>query len=165
MPATVRVPRPGGDLFVASLPWSSLRHEQRSAVDRTANRALQADLNAAANIGLRSLLDPDWTGRWWYVPCETATSRPVADRIAGSLAFEGVDTLPTADAGSLVPVAVGEKRAARKGSKKARDKVNLWRDPSARALSEGQWRPTSAYWNSVQLRVIELLRRCAGLEG
>jgi hypothetical protein len=30
--------------------------------------AFQADLNAAANIGLKALLDPDWPGKWWYVP-------------------------------------------------------------------------------------------------
>ena len=26
-----------------------------------------------ANIGLKALLDPDWSGRWWYVPCDAST--------------------------------------------------------------------------------------------
>jgi IS605 OrfB family transposase len=49
----LRLPQSSGDLFVS--------------VD---GHTLQADLNAAANIGLRALLDPDWEGKWWYIPAE-----------------------------------------------------------------------------------------------
>lgn len=58
---TLRLPRAGGDLFVAAPPsGDATRGRHRGA--------LQADLNAAANIGLRALLDPDFPGKWWYVP-------------------------------------------------------------------------------------------------
>ena len=56
----VRVRRQGGDLFVAA-PIEADNNGQ-------CLRALQADLNAAANIGVRALLDPDFAGKWWYVP-------------------------------------------------------------------------------------------------
>lgn len=59
---TLRLPRAGGDLFVAAPP-----NETATANERPRG-ALQADLNAAANIGLRALLDPDFPGKWWYVP-------------------------------------------------------------------------------------------------
>ncbi|RMH27509.1 MAG: hypothetical protein D6692_07605, partial [Planctomycetota bacterium] len=60
---TLRLPRAGGDLFVTAPPNRAATVEDRS------QGALQADLNAAANIGLRALLDPDFPGRWWYIPC------------------------------------------------------------------------------------------------
>ncbi|MBL8964869.1 MAG: type V CRISPR-associated protein Cas12b [Phycisphaeraceae bacterium] len=68
LPETVRVPRKAGDLFVAAPPWSCHADAHRPCPLCDAKRAVQADLNAAANIGLRALLDPDFPGRWWYVP-------------------------------------------------------------------------------------------------
>ena len=53
---TIRVPVKDGEIFVSANPRSP------------AANGLQADLNAAANIGLRAILDPDWCGKWWYVP-------------------------------------------------------------------------------------------------
>ncbi len=52
----VRIPVDGGEIFVSTDPSSP------------AAQGTQADLNAAANIGLKALMDPDWTGKWWYVP-------------------------------------------------------------------------------------------------
>ena len=52
----IRIPSKGGDIFVSSSRQSS------------ASKGIQADLNAAANIGLRAIIDPDWSGHWWYVP-------------------------------------------------------------------------------------------------
>lgn len=52
----LRIPVNSGELFVSADPRSP------------AAKGLQADLNAAANIGLKALMDPDWTGKWWYVP-------------------------------------------------------------------------------------------------
>ncbi|MCL6619767.1 MAG: type V CRISPR-associated protein Cas12b [Thermomonas hydrothermalis] len=139
LPATVRVPRQGGNLFIAGAQLDDTNKERR---------AIQADLNAAANIGLRALLDPDWRGRWWYVPCKDGTSEPALDRIEGSTAFNDVRSLPTGDNSS--------RRAPR-------EIENLWRDPSGDSLESGTWSPTRAYWDTVQSRVIELLRRHAGL--
>ncbi|MDI9405028.1 MAG: type V CRISPR-associated protein Cas12b, partial [Limnohabitans sp.] len=78
-PATVRVPRSGGDLFVAARPWGEFR-----ALDSASMGAIQADLNAAANIGLRALLDPDFAGRWWYVPCSSANGQPEPKHCTGA---------------------------------------------------------------------------------
>lgn len=153
LPPTVRVPRQGGVLFVAAPPWSLLRGNDPQGLDSAMKRAIQADLNAAANVGLRALLDPDWPGRWWFVPCEAGTSRPVSTRIRGSIAFTNVTSLPTDGDAST-------------GSGAGAGWSYLWRDPSADDLAAGgQWSPTRAYWNAVQSRVVELLRRRAGLDG
>jgi len=164
LPATVRVPRPGGDLFVAAPPWNLLRSNAEADLGSATRRAVQADLNAAANIGLRALLDPDWPGRWWYVPCKGGTPEPASDRIKGSKAFNEVASLPTG--GSSPPGSGADKGRPKKNRSKApREIENRWRDPSADGLTSGQWSPTRAYWNAVQSRAVELLRRQAGLDG
>ncbi len=147
---SVRLPLKGGDLFVSI--------DSRSP----AAKGIQADLNAAANIGLRALLDPDWPGRWWYVPCKRGTSQPASDRIKGSKAFEGVQNLP-ADG-----VAPAENRANKEQPKKNKGKdpkevEYLWRDPSSHGLAAAGWKQTQAYWNDVQYRAVQLLRRQARL--
>jgi IS605 OrfB family transposase len=58
----VIIPRRGGDLFVSG--------------DNHAPLVIQADLNAAANIGLAALMDPDWGGKWWFVPAGRDTHVP-----------------------------------------------------------------------------------------
>jgi IS605 OrfB family transposase len=72
----VRIPARGGEIFVSSNPLSP------------AAKGLQADLNAAANIGLRALTDPDWPGKWWYVPCNPVSYKPVKDKVEGSAAVK-----------------------------------------------------------------------------
>lgn len=56
MAGNVRIPLKGGEIFVSADPNSP------------AAKGLQADLNAAGNIGLKALTDPDWPGNWWYIP-------------------------------------------------------------------------------------------------
>jgi len=76
----LRIPLAGGELFVSADPRSSLAD------------GIQADLNAAANIGLRALLDPDWPGRWWYVPAilsDDGFRVTNADKCSGALCLEG----------------------------------------------------------------------------
>lgn len=161
LPPTVRVPTQGGDLFVAAPPWKLLRSNKDAGLDSAMRRAIQADLNAAANIGLRALLDPDWPGRWWYVPCRAGTSEPILEKVKGSLSFQGVQNLPT-DTGALP--ARGKDRPRKNTGKAPNEIENLWRDPSGDGLSTGQWRPSRAYWNDVHSRAVEMLRRRASLD-
>jgi IS605 OrfB family transposase len=56
-----RIPQKGGDIFVPA-GSSAQRGETHGPP------GVQADLNAAGNIGLKALLDPDWHGAWWYIP-------------------------------------------------------------------------------------------------
>jgi len=127
-PATVRVPRRGGDLFVAA---------------GGDGKAIQADLNAAANIGLRAVLDPDFIGKWWYVPCDTVTGKPAKDKCGGSLCpiLAGLELKP-------------ETPPSKKTDSKAREKTNAWRDLGA----TGGWRPHVEYWPDVQKRAVQALR-------
>lgn len=78
-PPPVRLLWKGGELFISAEPGG------RDGV------AIQADLNAAANIGLRALLDPDWQGRWWYVPAilaEDGYRIPNPDKCSGATCLE-----------------------------------------------------------------------------
>jgi hypothetical protein len=139
---TVRVPRRGGDIFVSAHP------------DSPAAKGLQADLNAAANIGLKALLDPDWPGKWWYVPCDAKTHVPVPEKVKGGAAH--VDA-------ALAPAVVETEGKPLKSKKASGDITNFWRDPSAAPIAPGDWKETTHYWNEVKFRVIANLRRQAGL--
>ena len=141
----VRVPVRGGEIFVSAHP------------DSSGAKSLQADLNAAANIGLRALTDPDWPGKWWYVPCDPASFKPVPDKVKGSTAID-LDT-PLKDASIVNGDALGKKTTKAKAlSQKV---MNLWRDASSQefATRSGEWEVYSAYQNRVQAQVVNILRR------
>lgn len=160
-PPTVRVPLRGGDLFVAAPPHSCRSRGHAPCSLCNGKRALQADLNAAANIGLRALMDPDWPGRWWYVPCDPKTYRPAKDRVKGCAAIHLESPLKEAESDE------NAKRMTRQGTKSRKrspkELVNLWRDPSAQPISaESEWREHKHYWNGVRERVVDALGNYAG---
>lgn len=144
------LPLKGGDLFVSSNPKSP------------AAAGIQADLNAAANIGLRALMDPDFAGKWWYVPCDPKTKIPKAEKVKGGL-VEDIGPL----AAALVENQNQNKKTAKGSKNKPREIINLWRDPTARPIAGAEngepWSDSIAYWNRVQWRVVQNLRRRAGL--
>lgn len=155
------LPKRGGDLFVAaSVPRGKNGHVA----------AVQADLNAAANIGLRALLDPDWPGRWWFVPCTGGTFSPAPEKTRNAAVFVTVNQLPhEGDSPESVGSApVGPVNGKRKGKKASSGGLaekpieNRWRDVSAASVSDGRWVTTAAYWNFVRAQVCKGLRRqCA----
>jgi hypothetical protein len=130
---SVRIPIDGGPIFVSSDPASA------------AAKGVQADINAAGNIGLRALMDPDWNGSWWYVPCQPKTLKPIADKVNGSAAFDGTP-LPVAPA---TREQLGE-----------RDKtVNLWRDVTAAGPRMGEWQVYADYRERTMARVCSILQQ------
>lgn len=133
---TVRIPARGGELFVSAEAASPARN------------GLQADLNAAVNIGLRAITDPDWPCRWWYVPCAAKSGTPVKDKVKGSPLFVDAAAMPIA--GELP---------------QKRETVNLWRDVTMHPLTDPHrpWKPTVEYWKDVEVRVVEILRAWNGL--
>lgn len=144
----LRVPMSGGELFVSADRQSPLA------------AGIQADLNAAANIGLRALMDPDFPGKWWYVPCHFGTNEPHAEKVKGSI-LQGVGPLAQVERNGQS----GEARPSRGRSGRATRKkevVNLWRDTSAAQIcganDAGSWSETPAYWNAVKVRVMDILR-------
>jgi IS605 OrfB family transposase len=159
------LPKRGGDLFVnVSVPLS-----KKGLV-----AAVQADLNAAANIGLRGLLDPDWPGRWWFVPCTGGTFSPAPEKTRNAAVFAAVDQLPRegdtkqAPAGAPGERANGKRGGTRASAGRAGEKPieYRWRDISAAPVSEGHWATTGAYWSNVEADVCRELRRqfAGGLE-
>lgn len=147
---TIRLPQRGGDIFVPA------------DGDSPSKPGLQADLNAAANIGLKALLDPDWPGAWWNVPADPKTFEPWANSAAGCPLFDGVGTLtPPPDADSARP----RRRRGNSSGGKADRPISLWRNLSTRPIADGQWCVYQEYENRVQYGVVQVLRAQAGLDG
>jgi hypothetical protein len=145
----VRIPLRGGEVFVSA------------DRDSPAAKGLQADLNAAANIGLKALVDPDWLGRWWFVPCDLR-GVPIADRTKGSACVSRAKLLPE-------PTAAPEPRFRQQGKGKqtrtpGKDVVNLWRDVAVKSLEDAKWQTHPEYWNWVEKRVVDLLAGFSGIE-
>jgi len=147
----VRIPIKWGEIFVSANPCDCCKRQERKGP-----AGLQADLNAAANIGLRALTDPDWPGKWWYVPCDPTSFKPSPDRVRGSTAINLDKPLKDTSVGS--PVRTRKKSG--KASSKSKEVVNLWRDVSSRQVSasNGPWEVYAAYQNQVQARVVKILR-------
>lgn len=145
----VRIIRPGGEIFVSSDP------------DSPAARGLQADLNAAANIGLKPLLDPDWLGAWWFVLVDMKTGKPVEDKVKGAEPWkEPVPLLPPQK--SEDDQSAGGK--ARKGMPAiSTDKLtaNAWKTKASGGASADTWHTTATYWRNVEEAVANILRRTA----
>lgn len=140
-----RTPLNGGEIFVSADSNSP------------AAKGLQADLNAAANIGLRALTDPDWPGKWWYIPVDSKKMQPIVDKVKGCAALEkngqiielGIDAI-TAE----------EIKPKKKDRKKSSDVINLWCDISSTPLNgrdKGVWKTFTDYQENVENRVISIL--------
>jgi IS605 OrfB family transposase len=147
--APLRIPLDGGEIFVSVDPRSPLAG------------GIQADLNAAANIGLRALLDPDFPGRWWYVPCDPATHQPKADKVKGCI-LENVGPLAEVKQTDQTTLPKPKRRRSAKATKE-KEVVNLWRDPAPDLLNPKPWCEYSEYLSRVKFRVIQILRERAGL--
>ncbi len=110
----LRIPVNGGELFVSA------------DLHSPAALGLQADLNAAANIGLKALLDPDWPGKWWFVPASLDADGwrvPAAKSCAGA---EWVKNWKVGQLGdSYAPNGKPLQPTDDEGVKKAEDGVKL----------------------------------------
>lgn len=147
--APVRITLDGGEIFVSADPRSPLAG------------GIQADLNAAANIGLRAFMDPDFPGRWWYVPCDPATHEPKADKVKGCI-LENIGPLAERkEADQTAPPKPKRKRSAK--ATKEKEVVNLWRDPAPDLLNPKAWCEYSEYLSRAKFRVLHILRARAGL--
>lgn len=145
----IRVPERGGEIFV------SASRDSRGA------KSLQADLNAAANIGLRALTDPDWPGKWWYVPCEPVSFKPKKDKVDGSAVVKPDQALPQ-PAQAQSANAERKNKRGRMGVGKSKEVVNLWRDISSSPLESikfGEWKEYAAYHNEVLCRIVHILKK------
>lgn len=144
---SVRVIRRGGEVFASADAGSPIA------------KGLQADFNAAANIGLKALLDPDWPGAWWYVPCGAKDLIPVSEKIKGAeSAFAGNAKQPLRE-----PTTSANEGSKKAKSGKTKEIYNLWRDPGTEPLAPGGWDYHKNYWNEVERRVVKNLRAFNGL--
>lgn len=133
-PALIRLPRNGGEIFVSLNPGSPLAN------------GIQADLNAAANIGLKALTDPDWKGAWWFVLVNPATGEVVKEKIQGSAVW---------DQQSQVPLPALSDDASRSAAKGKKTGVYAFRSPDS---SLDAWTTTRDYWTEIERLIAERLR-------
>ena len=130
----IRLPRRGGEVFVSA------------DGDSSASKGLQADLNAAANIGLKALADPDEKHTWWFVLTSTTTGKPDPDQIKGSLIWSPDD--------QVLPPALAKDVKRPKSGKKTKTSVYAW-NPQYGVASE--WQATQPYWLGVESAVASKL--------
>lgn len=127
----VRLIAQGGQIFVSADPASP------------AASGCHADMNAAANIGLVALMDPDWSASWWRVPCSGSSGEADAGSVTGSAAMAGAGKL--LDGGAKQNV------------------VNAWSAPAVAAIRDRKWMSRQEYWADVEAKVAEALRVRYGL--
>lgn len=121
----VFIPEPGGEIFMPA------------RADSPAAGGVQADLNAAANIALALVMDPDWPGTWWRLPIKTANGRPdTSERLKGC------------HAPGLTQLNFTSRQASQ-------EIFYVWRDPSPQPLNQGEWLATTDYWRDVEQRVLD----------
>jgi IS605 OrfB family transposase len=99
---------------------------------------IQADLNAAANIGLRALLDGRWNRAWSYLP--TKAGKPT-----GEGALRG---MPESLCGEVLDA---------DAAKDAKQVVNLFRDPSrAASPKESSWKSYKEFFREVESGILSV---------
>jgi len=135
---TVRVLRRGGELFV-SLSTSS-----------PASGGLQADLNAAANIGLKGLMHPDFIGSWWYVLVDKESGKPVPEKLKGCPIWDDSESADSLLAADMVHGLSNPK----KSKQRQRTTVYAWNPLHG---NTGQWKPTAEYKAEVELLIAQKL--------
>jgi hypothetical protein len=145
---SVRVPQRGGEIFVPA--------SRRSPI----NGGIQADLNAAANIGLKAILDPDWPGSWWYVPVDEKSYKPVEKSVGGAAAVNTDGPLTDLPKDEVEPSETISK-SKKKTKAEAQEIINLWRFVSSNALNDDKWYDYQHYQNMVRKSVVELLQEQA----
>ena len=155
----VRVIKPGGPLFVSAV--SSFN----------SGSFIQADLNAAANIGLRAVVDPDWTLHWWYLPtAKIGDQRVLSPERAKGSAFLSSIGFRKGPQGDYSVVAAEKQGKVRKSvcledesssiAENEDEKItNLWSDKTGSILSPDQWVETPYYWNLVYAAVARNLTK------
>lgn len=158
------VPSDGGELFVSAY---GTRETQASGKGKKP-AALQADLNAAANIGLRALLDPDWGGAWWRILCDPTTFMPDKRKYAGSTTIDtskALRVMAKVKLDVLMSADKAKQSTQNKGKKSNADGnrlMYLWRDPSSQPVHPGvldgsEWQFYAEYKNCIENRVIQKL--------
>lgn len=133
----IRITQGGGELFVSS----------HSGV------VIQADLNAAANIGLKALADPDWTGAWWYIPVKQQDGVTDPKDFPSCPLFEKPLQLLEAKSKNEDEVVTTK-----------RDKINAWRDLAGDSFKQGKWLEYGPYWGWVEKKILLKLADNQALE-
>jgi hypothetical protein len=148
--STIRLPYRGGELFVSA------------AADSPLARGMQADLNAAANIGLKALFDPDWEGAWWFVLTNLATGEVVKEKVQGSAVWDGAAPIlsPTPqEQEEATPASTTKGRRRRRSAKRGKTAVYAFNPLFGPDSSFDKWITTIPYWKAVERVVAARLVR------
>lgn len=142
----VRLPRDGGLFFVCSnknCPVSGQIDPKSPKIG-----GLQADINAAANIGLRGMVDGRWAGAWSYIP--TKDNSP--DKNSKAL-----KKMPE----ELERVSFYSNGAGSKNTKQSKEPktFNSFRDVSMGMAANGSvWKPYKEFFNEARKQVTGFMK-------
>ncbi len=139
LPDLLIVPRQGGELFLSSTA-QSVAGEKRP-------RTLQADLNAAANIGLAALMDPDSTANWWRVKVNPKSGATVKADYPGCSLFESPMVL---------------LKESQRGGK--RESQNAFSVADMKSLESREWFNQWEFWPQVLELCCRQLKQWYGLD-
>ena len=126
-----RIPWQGGDIFVAA---------------DSDNNGIQADLNAAANIGLKAITDQENPIAHWRVTCDRKKGTPVIRK------EEKYEILKKAKGCNFLSLLQLKEV-------KGDNNVNAWRDVSTDPLNTENWEYTVTYWDKVEKAVCDKLMK------
>lgn len=148
---TCFLPRRGGEFFYSA------------SSESTSARGLQADLNAAANIGLKALLDPDWEGAWWFVLVDKNTGIPDPKNTAGAYPWQEQRVLLQASQGDGVEKGSKKKRGKTSNSEYGWNPLHL-NSSGQNGNNEEFWHSMKNYWPTVEILVAEQLAKKLSVE-
>lgn len=107
--------------------------------DNESNRIVDADINAARNIAIRPILDPDWVGSWHMIPSLVEEKKivPIVEKCKGSSCLVNFSVDRNAVIGhNNDETDVGKKR-------------NIWSQISCQPFAERRWYTHAPFWNKV----------------
>jgi hypothetical protein len=122
------------------LPYTS----GKIAVTREGKR-IDAGTNAAVNIGLSAVLDPNWEGSYVKLSCDKS----------GKILLRKGDTAP-AILQEIKDVALVDVKSIEKAK---RSIINVWRDISTAPLKDADWQYTLEYWQACQNEIFKVLKK------
>ena len=143
--STVLFPRRGGELFVSI-------DSQPSTLG-----SLQSDLNAAANIGLKALTDPDWPGGWWFVLINLASGQPIPEKVAGCPVWDNFVTLLQPAQEATATTSGKTSRNKKTSDHRPKQESYAWNPLHWHPSDVKNWLATKSYWDAAETAVSERL--------
>jgi hypothetical protein len=157
---TIRIPKPGASVFVCANDTCDLGRRG----DKGGPAGLQADLNAAANIALRAMMDGRAETSWVYLPSQDGRPALAAESLRKAPEALRSIVLVSPNSPPVQTAKANAKKSRRAGAAGAAPPTfpYLFRDVSRSVpLANARWEPATAFFNFARKRVVERLQAMA----